>query len=200
MDNTLVKEYIWGSFRDSIKAKQAMLENENILLSMHKISAKIVESLNNGGKVLIAGNGGSAADAQHVAGEFINRFNFDRPGLPCIALTTDTSVLTAVGNDYAFERVFQKQVEALGKAGDVFIGITTSGDSPNILEAMKLCREKCIATVGLTGQKAGKIDEFCDYMVKVPSSETPRVQESHILVEHIICGIVEASIFNRNFK
>lgn len=198
MDNTLMKEYVLESFKNSIKTKQAILEDENIISSIHKISAKIVESINAGGKVLIAGNGGSAADAQHVAGEFINRFHFDRPGLPCIALSTDTSVLTAVGNDYAFDLVFRKQIEALGKAGDVFIGITTSGNSPNIVEAMKLCREKGIATVGLTGQKAGKIDDFCDFMIKVPSGDTPRVQESHILVEHIICGIVEASIFKRN--
>jgi len=198
MDNTLMKEYVLDSFKNSIKTKQAILEDENIISSIHKISAKIVESINGGGKVLIAGNGGSAADAQHVAGEFVNRFHFDRPGLPCIALSTDTSVLTAVGNDYAFDLVFKKQIEALGKAGDIFIGITTSGNSPNIVEAMKLCKEKGIATVGLTGQKAGKIDDFCDCMIKVPSSETPRVQESHILVEHIICGIVEASIFKRN--
>jgi len=198
MDNTLMKEYVLESFKSSIKTKQAILEDESIISSIYKISAKIVESINSGGKVLIAGNGGSAADAQHVAGEFVNRFHFDRPGLPCIALSTDTSVLTAVGNDYAFDLVFKKQIEALGKAGDVFIGITTSGNSPNIVEAMKLCKEKGIATVGLTGQKTGKIDDFCDCMIKVPSNETPRVQESHILVEHIICGIVEASIFKRN--
>jgi D-sedoheptulose 7-phosphate isomerase len=197
MDNIL-KEYVLESFKNSIKTKQAMMENESIISHIHEIAEKIVDAINGGCKVLIAGNGGSAADAQHVAGEFVNRFHFDRPGLPCIALTTDTSVLTAVGNDYAFDRVFQKQIEAFGKAGDVFIGITTSGNSPNILEAMKLCKEKSITTIGLTGQKIGKIDDFCDYIIKVPSNETPRVQESHILIEHIICGIVEASIFKRN--
>jgi len=198
MDNTLIKEYVLESFNNSIKTKQAILEDESFLLSIHKIADKITEAMKTGNKLLIAGNGGSAADAQHVAGEFVNRFHFDRPGLPCIALTTDTSVLTAVGNDYAFAQVFRKQIEALGKAGDVFIGITTSGNSPNILEAMKLCKEKSIATVGLTGQKTGTIDEFCDYVLKVPSSDTPRIQEAHILIEHIICGIVEASIFNRD--
>ena len=197
MDNIL-KEYVLESFKNSIKTKQAMMENESIISHIHEIAEKIVDAINGGCKVLIAGNGGSAADAQHVAGEFVNRFHFDRPGLPCIALTTDTSVLTAVGNDYAFDRVFQKQIEAFGKTGDVFIGITTSGNSPNILEAMKLCKEKSITTIGLTGQKIGKIDDFCDYIIKVPSNETPRVQESHILIEHIICGIVEASIFKRN--
>jgi len=198
MDNTLMKQYVSESFNNSIKTKQAILEDESFLSSIHKIADKITEAMKSGNKLLIAGNGGSAADAQHVAGEFVNRFHFDRLGLPCIALTTDTSVLTAVGNDYAFARVFQKQIEALGKAGDVFIGITTSGNSPNILEAMKLCKEKSIATVGLTGQKAGTIDEFCDYILKVPSSDTPRIQEAHILIEHIICGIVEASIFKRD--
>lgn len=197
MDNTLMKEYVLESFKNSIKTKQAILEDENILLSIHKIADKITEAMKNGSKLLIAGNGGSAADAQHVAGEFVNRFHFDRPGLPCIALTTDSSVLTAVGNDYAFAQVFQKQIEAFGKAGDVFIGITTSGNSANILEAMKLCKEKSITTIGLTGQKTGKIDELCDYIIKVPSNETPRIQESHILIEHIICGIVESSIFKK---
>jgi D-sedoheptulose 7-phosphate isomerase len=192
-----MKEYVLNSFKDSIKVKQAILEDDKIISSIRKISDRIVEAMKSGNKLMIAGNGGSAADAQHVAGEFVNRFHFDRPGLPCIALSTDTSVLTAVGNDYAFARVFQKQIEALGKAGDVFIGITTSGNSPNILDAMKLCKKMHISTIGLTGLKAGKIDEFCDYLIKVPSDETPRIQEAHILIEHIICGIVEASIFKR---
>jgi len=146
---------------------------------------------------MIAGNGGSAADAQHFAGEMVNRFNFDRKGLPCIALSTDTSVITAIGNDDSYSKIFWKQIEALGQEGDVFIGISTSGNSINIVEAMSLCKEMGIITIGLTGESIGKIDNLCDYIIKVPSNETPRIQEAHIIIEHIICDIVEKSVFNK---
>lgn len=141
-----------------------------------------------------AGNGGSAADAQHLAGEMVSRFLFDRPGLPSIALTTDTSILTAIGNDYGYERLFARQVEAQGEAGDVFIGISTSGNSRNLVEALQSCREKGITTVALTGKKACKMDEW-DIVIKVPSEETPRIQECQTLIGHILCGIVEEELF-----
>lgn len=196
-----MKEYIKNHIKKSFEVVQSIYNDDLLLDKIEKVALVIVETYKNEGKVLVAGNGGSAADAQHICGELINRFYFDRPGLPCIALSTDTSVLTAVGNDFSFDKIFWKQIEANGKKGDVFIGISTSGNSKNIIEAMKLCREKGITTVGLTGGKEGKMDEFCDHIIKIPSIETPRIQESHIIVYHIICAIVEESIFGKkNFN
>jgi D-sedoheptulose 7-phosphate isomerase len=155
-----------------------------------------VDALRAGGKLLIAGNGGSAADAQHLAAEFVSRFYFDRPGLAAIALTTDTSALTAIGNDYGFERLFSRQVDALGRAGDVFIGISTSGNSPNVLAALAECRTKRLITVGLTGRSGGKMAALCDHCLRMPSTETPKIQEGHIIVGHIICALVEREMFS----
>jgi D-sedoheptulose 7-phosphate isomerase len=164
-----------------------------------EVSGKAVEVYRNGNKTLIAGNGGSAADAQHIAGEFVSRFYFDRPGIPSIALTTDTSILTAIGNDYGYEKLFSRQIEANGVKGDMFIGISTSGNSKNIIEALNACKEKGIITVGLTGETGGKMATLCDYCIKVPSNETPRIQESHILIGHIICAVVEEALFGKGF-
>jgi D-sedoheptulose 7-phosphate isomerase len=158
----------------------------------------IVETLRKGGKVLIAGNGGSAADAQHIAGEFVSRFHYDRPGLAAIALTTDTSILTAIGNDYGYDRLFSRQVQALGREGDVFIGITTSGNSANVLEALKTANDAGLKTIGLTGVTGGKMADMCDITLRMPSPETPKIQEGHIAIGHIICGLVEAAMFPRN--
>jgi D-sedoheptulose 7-phosphate isomerase len=158
----------------------------------------IVDTLRKGGKVLIAGNGGSAADAQHIAGEFVSRFNYDRPGLAAIALTTDTSILTAIGNDYGYERLFSRQVQALGREGDVFIGITTSGNSANVLEALKTAKHAGLKTIGFTGSTGGKMAGICDITLRMPSPETPKIQEGHIAIGHIICGLVEAAMFPRN--
>ena len=143
----------------------------------------------------MAGNGGSAADAQHLAGELVSRFYFDRPGLSAIALTTDTSILTAIGNDYGFDRIFSRQIESIGENGDVLVAISTSGNSPNILNALKICKQKGITTLGLTGGTGGAMKEFCDHIVIVPSNETPVIQESHILIGHMLCGIIEEEIF-----
>lgn len=159
------------------------------------IVEKIVASLRTDGKLLVAGNGGSAADAQHLAGEFVSRFNYDRPGLPAIALTTDTSILTAIGNDYGYERLFERQVQALGRKGDVFLGISTSGNSPNVVAALQQARVMGLYTVGMTGQSGGAMNELCDVCLRMPSPETPKVQEGHITVGHIICGLVEAIMF-----
>lgn len=158
----------------------------------------IVDTLRNGGKVLIAGNGGSAADAQHIAGEFVSRFHYDRPGLAAIALTTDTSILTAIGNDYGYERLFSRQVQALGREGDVFIGISTSGNSANVITAFAEAEKLNLKTIGLTGMVGGKMVGICDITLRMPSIETPKIQEGHIAIGHIICGLVEAAIFPRN--
>lgn len=166
---------------------------------LQDVAKIIIDSYKNGNKTLIAGNGGSAADAQHLAGELVSRFYFDRPGLPSIALTTDTSILTAIGNDYGYEQLFARQVQANGLKGDVFIGISTSGNSKNILEALRVCKEKEIHTVGMTGETGGAMETLCDYCIKVPSSETPRVQEAHILIGHVICSLVEESLFGKGF-
>ena len=193
----MMKKYIKNEIEKSFLIKKLISESDFLIEKIEKTAKAIVKCYKKGGKVLIAGNGGSAADAQHICGELINRFYFDRPGLPCIALSTDTSVLTAIGNDYSFDKIFWKQVEANGKRGDIFIGISTSGNSKNIIEAMKLCRKKGITTVGLTGIKKGMMDSYCDYIIKVPSAETPRIQESHMTIYHIICAIVEESIFGK---
>ncbi|WP_149867930.1 D-sedoheptulose 7-phosphate isomerase [Cellvibrio sp. PSBB023] len=158
----------------------------------------IVETLRNGGKVLIAGNGGSAADAQHIAGEFVSRFHYDRPGLASIALTTDTSILTAIGNDYGYERLFSRQVQALGREGDVFIGISTSGNSANVIAAFQEAQQLKLKTIGFTGLMGGKMADMCDITLRMPSKETPKIQEGHIAIGHIICGLVEAAMFPRN--
>jgi D-sedoheptulose 7-phosphate isomerase len=187
-----MRNFISKQIRDSIETKRE-LSQDTIL----KISAKAVEIYRDGKKTLIAGNGGSAADAQHIAGEFVSRFYFDRPALPSVALTTDTSILTAVGNDYGYEDIFSRQIEANGVEGDMFIAISTSGNSKNILKALKVAKEKNLITVGFTGSSGGEMEELCDYILKVPSSDTPRVQESHILAGHIICAVVEKELFGK---
>lgn len=192
-------EFIIKQIKDSYKVKEEIFNNKEILNEIKVISEHIIDAYNKGNRTLIAGNGGSAADAQHIAGEFVSKFYFDRPGLASIALTTDTSILTAIGNDYGYEKVFSRQVQANGNAGDVFIGISTSGNSKNIVEALKECKGKNILTVGLTGASGGKMQELCDYCIAVPSNETPRIQESHILIGHIICSIVEEAIFGKGF-
>ena len=143
----------------------------------------------------MAGNGGSAADAQHIAGELVSRFAFDRPGLPAIALTTDTSILTAVGNDYGYEKLFSRQVQAHGRNGDVLIVYSTSGRSPNILHALDEARASGLICVGFTGNQGGPMLELCDYLLEVPSSETPKIQEGHLMLGHILCGLVENALF-----
>ncbi len=196
----MINEYISNQVKKSIDVKQKLLDSQELMNLVQEVALKCVEVYKNGNKTLIAGNGGSAADAQHIAGEFVSRFYFDRPGLASIALTTDTSIITAIGNDYGYEKLFSRQVQANGVKGDIFIGISTSGNSANVIEALKECKEKGIITVGLTGEKGGKMAEMCDYCIKVPSNETPRVQETHILIGHIICAVVEESIFGKGFN
>jgi len=173
----------------------SMLGDKALQVKVTEAAYACVEALQNGGKILLAGNGGSAADAQHIAGELVSRFAFDRPGLPAVALTTDTSILTAIGNDYGYEKLFERQVQANGRAGDVLIVYSTSGKSPNIIKALEKAREMGIVTIGLTGNKGGRMVDLCDYLLDVPSSETPKIQEGHLGLGHIICGIIENVIF-----
>lgn len=195
-----MQNYIQRQIQESIAVKQRLLEDNQAIETIKKVSSKIVQCYKNNNKTLLAGNGGSAADAQHIAGEFVSRFYFDRPGLASIALTTDTSILTAIGNDYSYKRVFARQIQANAVSGDVFIAISTSGNSENIIEALNECKNKQVVTVGLTGKSGGKMADLCDYCIKAPSDETPRIQEAHILIAHIICAIVEEEIFGKTFK
>ncbi len=191
-----MKAFIAKHIKNSFTTMQAIMADEEILSLIEKIGLNAYES---GNKTMLAGNGGSAADAQHLAGEFVSRFYFDRPGLPSIALTTDTSILTAIGNDYGYEKLFARQIQANGNKGDVFIGISTSGNSKNIMEALKMCGQKGIATIGMTGATGGEMCDLCDHCIKVPATETPRIQESHILIGHTICSLVEESLFGKGF-
>lgn len=181
----------------SIEILLAMQSDTALQATLNRVVDACLGSLAVGGKILIAGNGGSAADAQHIAGEFVSRFNYDRPGLAAFALTTDTSVLTAIGNDYGYEKLFSRQVEAVGRQGDVLIGISTSGNSANILAGFEAARKLSITTVGMTGNRGDAMNACCDYLIRVPSSETPKIQEGHIVLGHIICGLVEQRAFPR---
>jgi D-sedoheptulose 7-phosphate isomerase len=190
-----MKNYIIDQITESHRVMGAMLADETLMAATSAAAAACVTSLQNGGKVLLAGNGGSAADAQHIAGELVSRFMFDRPGLASMALTTDTSILTAIGNDYGYEKLFERQVQANGNAGDIFIGYSTSGKSPNILKAFEAARKAGLVTIGLTGNRGGPMLELCDHLLAVPSDCTPKIQEGHLVLGHIICGLIEEAIF-----
>ena len=183
---------------DSLAAKQKVLADEALLASVVRVSEVIEHALRAGNKVMLAGNGGSAADSQHIAAELVSRFEFDRPGLPSIALTTDTSMLTAIGNDYGYEHVFARQVQANGRPGDVFIGISTSGNSKNVVLAVEASKKIGITTVALCGA-GGKLKDICDHALAVPSTHTPRIQENHILIGHAICALVEQAIWGEEY-
>lgn len=171
--------------------------DNGLATSILAISAAITDAFRAGGKVLIAGNGGSAADAQHIAGEMLSRLNYDRNPLPAIALTTDTSVLTAIGNDYGYDQVFERQVRGLGRRGDVFIAISTSGRSPNIMAALHAARELGLVTIAFTGSGPRDMNALCDHCLAAPSSATPIIQQIHIVAAHAICGLVEEALFPR---
>lgn len=190
-----LEQIITEHIRKSISVKESILSSPAVMTSIKDAATATVDAYKKGRKTLIAGNGGSAADAQHIAGEFVSRFYFDRPGIPSIALSTDTSIITAIGNDYGFDRLFERQVHAQGTEGDIFIGLTTSGNSENIVRALHACKEKGIKSIILTGRSGSKTSNLCDICINVPSEETPRIQESHILIAHIICCIVEEELF-----
>jgi D-sedoheptulose 7-phosphate isomerase len=182
-------------FRRSCETLLSAADDLNFRAKIYEIAETITAAFHGGHKLLIAGNGGSAADAQHIAGEFLSRLNFDRNPLPAIALTTDSSVLTAIGNDYGFERTFERQVRGLGRPGDVFIAISTSGRSPNVIAALKAAREGGLTTIGLTGSGAGLMQPLCDHCLVAPAEETPLIQQIHIVAAHAICGLVERGLF-----
>lgn len=180
---------------DSIATKQILISDEKLLKKIVSVGNLMVNAFKEGNRVIFAGNGGSAADAQHLAAEFVSRFEFDRPGLPSLSLSTDTSMLTAIGNDYGYQKLFQRQLEAQSKPGDIFIGITTSGKSPNILAAFETCRQLGVTSIALCGE-GGELDGVVDYVLRVPSSHTPRIQECHILIGHMLCAQVELALFS----
>ena len=190
--NTL--ETVKAQIAESVRVKQALLADETLLQEISTVAGVIVDAYKAGHKTLWAGNGGSAADAQHMAGELVNKFSFDRPGLAALSLSTDTSIITAVGNDYGFDRLFARQIEAQGSAGDVFIGISTSGKSRNLVEALGACRSKGVTSVAIVGANPCPMDDY-DYVLHVPSIETPRIQECQTLIGHILCYIVEQELF-----
>ncbi len=186
---------IEAALHEHLQIVQALIASGPLREALAAAAAACATCLAADGKILLAGNGGSAADAQHVAGELVGRFAFDRPGLPAIALTVDTSILTAVANDYGYEAVFARQVQALGTAGDVFIGYSTSGRSPNILRALAEARARGLVTIGLCGADGGGMTALCDHLLPVPSRATPRIQEVHLLLGHMLCELVERAAF-----
>lgn len=186
-----------AAFGETARLLAAMAEDRALCAVVAEAAELVVASLRAGGKLMLCGNGGSSADAQHWAGELVSRFHYDRPGLAAVALTTDTSILTAIGNDYGYERLFARQVEALGRPGDVLFALSTSGRSPNILAALEAARAGKIRTVGFTGSREGAMAPLCDLLIRVPHAETPRIQEGHEAIGHAICALVEATLFPR---
>lgn len=186
---------ICNYIKSSINTKYDILNDGSLISMIETIASKISAALIKSGKVLVAGNGGSAADAQHFAGELMCKLYKTRSSLPVLALTTDSSVITAISNDIDYKYCFSRQIEALGKHGDIFVGISTSGNSENIIESLKTAKERGLITVGLTGASEGNMDAFCDYLIKIPSYDVPHIQESHIMVVHILAMLIEDSVF-----
>lgn len=190
-----------SSIRSQVVETQRLLgvmaDDDLLMGAVEAAAGACIACLRAGGKVLFAGNGGSAADAQHMAGEYVSRFMYDRPGLAAIALTTDTSILTAIGNDYGYERLFARQVQALGRPGDVFIGYSTSGTSANILRGFEAAAAAGLTCIGFTGNRGGPMRQLCGILIEIPSRDTPRIQEGHFVLGHVICALVERAMFPR---
>lgn len=182
------------SIVDSITVKQQLLVNELLISALASATEDIVTAVKRNNRVIFAGNGGSAADAQHLAAEFVSRFEFDRPGLPALSLSTDTSMITAIGNDYGYDRLFLRQLQAQARPGDVFVGITTSGKSANVLRAFEACKDLQVTSIALCGL-GGELEGTVDHVLRAPSRHTPRIQECHILMGHMICAEVELQMF-----
>jgi D-sedoheptulose 7-phosphate isomerase len=195
----MIQNLIRTSIETTRNTMDSVLADSALLTHVEQAGALCVAALTGNHKILLAGNGGSAADSQHIAAELVSRLNYDRPGLAAVALTTDTSALTAIGNDYGYERVFARQLEAIGQKGDVLIALSTSGNSPNILQALEAARSKGISTIGMTGKAGGKMAGLCDILLKMPSTHTPNIQECHIMFGHIICQIIEDTIFGAEY-
>jgi D-sedoheptulose 7-phosphate isomerase len=194
------EQRVSASIRASLAVKELLLRNAEVVSLIAEVSELLVETFDTGNKVLLFGNGGSAADAQHIAAEFVGRFAFDRPALPALALSVNSSCVTAIGNDYGFDLVFSRQIEALARPGDMAIGISTSGNSSNVLHGLSTARKMGLGTVALTGCAGGKLKNAADYCICAPSNETPRIQECHILIGHIISELVEETIFHEQSR
>jgi D-sedoheptulose 7-phosphate isomerase len=192
----VIMEAIKRIIGESIATKQSVLGDDGLLRAVDEVTAAVVDTLKNGGKALFCGNGGSAADAQHIASELSARFYLDREPLYGEALHVNTSHLTAVANDYGYEQVFARQVKAKGRQGDILFCLSTSGNSPNVVNAAKQAVDLGMITVGMTGKTGGVLAPHCQYMINIPSQDTPRIQESHILIGHIICELVEQALFS----
>lgn len=191
-----MEEIVLKSFRESVHAKEQFFTKKNNALVI-KFAEMVVKSFKANGKLMLCGNGGSAADAQHIAAEFINRFEIERPPLPALALTTDTSNLTSIGNDYSFDQIFSKQVRALGRKGDVLLGLSTSGNSANVIKAVETARTMGIKTVVLTGKDGGKLAGAADLNINVGAARTARIQEVHTTICHILCELVDHMLFHK---
>ena len=184
-----------ASIQETIEMLRRLSSSPDQMAVISSIVDACVTALNTGNKLLFMGNGGSAADAQHLAAELVSRFEFNRPALKAFALTVDTSALTAIGNDYGFESLFSRQIEAVGREGDVVFGISTSGSSPNVLRGLETARSMAMVTIGMTGNRRQEITSLADYVIEIPAGNTARIQEGHIVVGHIICGLVEKKLF-----
>ena len=180
---------------DSITVKQQLLQNDAVMVDILKVADLIVAAFNNGNKLLFCGNGGSAADAQHLAAEFSGRYYLNRPPLHAEALHTDTSFMTAVSNDFSFDDVYARLIQGIGKQGDILIGMSTSGNSKNVIKALEEAKKKNIITIGFTGKANGNMKHCCDYLINIPSDDTPRIQECHLMLGHAICELVEKELF-----
>jgi D-sedoheptulose 7-phosphate isomerase len=195
-----MKHLVQKQLQQSIATLQAVLADEKISDTLVTIAKLTADAMSSGHKLLVAGNGGSAADAQHLVAEFVVRLTVNRPALRAIALTTDSSILTAAGNDFGFDHLFSRQLEALGQPGDLFLGISTSGNSKNILNALHQAKKMNIATIGLSGNDGGQMRPFCDHNIIIPSAVTMNIQESHLALEHIFCMLVERFTFGPDFN
>lgn len=194
---TGMNQFVQSEFDKTLANFQTMSTDAVLRQQIADAVALCVSALRDGKKILFAGNGGSAADAQHWAGELVSRFYYDRPGLPAIALTTDTSILTAIGNDYGYDYTFARQIEALGQQGDVFVAISTSGRSKNIMRALDASEAKGVRVIGFTGKGGGDMLDRCDICFRIPSDETPRIQEGHEFIGHLLCALIESEMFPR---
>jgi len=197
MENRL-KNFINNEIDKAISVFTDIRNDEKLLAQVETCVDEICKALRNKNKILLAGNGGSAADAQHIAGEFVSRFNYDRPGLSAFALTVDTSILTAIGNDYGYDKLFSRQIQAVSQPGDIFWAYSTSGKSINIIAAMQTAKDLGLKVIGFTGENGWSRPDLCDFSIEIPSKETPKIQEGHLLLGHIICGLVELEIFPRS--
>ena len=191
----MYEKLIIERINQTLRIKQNILKDNELIKNIDEIAKAIINAYKENKKVVLFGNGGSAADAQHLTAELVNRFYFDRKSLPAMALTVNTSILTAIGNDYSFDKIFSKQIEGIGNRGDIAIGISTSGNSKNVIEAINVAKKKKLFTIAFTGRSGGKLKKIADICLQVPHDDTPRIQEIHIMIGHIICEIIEKELF-----